>query len=147
MPPPPAPHAVRVRPRYGEVDQMGVVYHAHYLVYFELGRTELMRELGADYAGIERRGLRLAVVEAGLRYLRPARYDEECLVETAVGEVGGARVRFDYVLRGPDGSVLATGFTRLGCLDRDNRPTRLPTDTRAALLRGRRGAPGPSEGP
>jgi acyl-CoA thioester hydrolase len=137
---------VTLRPRYGEVDSMGVVYHAHYLQYFDVGRTEWMRAAGCPYAELERRGYRLAVVEADVRYLQPARYDEELRLVTRVMHVGGATVSFGYELRGPAG-LLATGHTRLGCLDRQNRPARLPDDARQALGRGIRPASSPSESP
>ncbi len=130
------PFSVPVRPRYGEVDAMGVVYHAHYLVYFELGRTEFMRARGIAYASIEERGLRLAVVDAGLQYRRPARYDQPCRVEVEVSALGRARVTFAYRMLGPDGDLLATGHTELGCLTEASRPTRLPEDVRAALAPG-----------
>lgn len=137
---------VPIRPRYGEVDSMGVVYHAHYLVYFDVGRTEWMRAAGTPYAEVERRGYRLVVVDAAVRYLRPARYDEALSLAVAAPEVGGASVTFSYELRGPSG-VLATGHTRLGCLDRNNRPVRLPPETLAALRRGIPPGAGPSECP
>lgn len=137
-------HVVPIRPRYGEVDSMGVVYHAWYLLYFDVGRTEWMRAAGLPYADLERRGYRLAVVDAGLRYLRGARYDEDLRLHTRVSEVGGATVTFTYELRGPAG-LLATGHTRLGCLDTANRPRRLPADAHAALAGGIPPAAPPSE--
>lgn len=139
-------HVVRLRPRYGEVDSMGVVYHAHYLVYFDVGRCEWMRAAGVPYADVERRGFRLAVVDADVRYLRPARYDEELSVATRLEAVGHASVRFSYEIRGGAG-LLATGHTKLGCLDARNRPTPLPPDTVAALRRGMDAPPRPSERP
>jgi acyl-CoA thioester hydrolase len=137
-------HVVRLRPRYGEVDSMGVVYHAHYLQYFDIGRTEWMRAAGAPYADVERRGFRLAVVDVGVRYLRPAVYDEELAVATRLEHVGGASVHFTYEVRGEAG-LLATGHTRLGCLDQQNRPVRLPADTLAILRRGISAPARPSE--
>jgi acyl-CoA thioester hydrolase len=137
---------VTLRPRYGEVDSMGVVYHANYLAYFDVGRTEWMRAAGCPYADLELRGIRLAVVDVGVRYIQPAHYDEELRLVTRVTQVGGATVTFGYELRGTAG-LLATGHTRLGCLDRDNRPTRLPPDARECLGRGMRPEPGPSESP
>jgi len=114
---------------------MGVVYHAHYLVYFELGRTEFMRARGVPYATIEECGLRLAVIDARVRYRRPALYDQQISVVTTVSSIGGASVIFDYELQDENGATLATGFTRLGCLDTANRPTRLPADIIEALGR------------
>jgi acyl-CoA thioester hydrolase len=138
---------VSVRPRYGEVDSMGVVYHAHYLVYFELGRTELMRSLGASYAGLEQRGFRLAVVDAAVQYRQPALYDEELTVHVRISELRRASVRFDYELRDGPGRLLASGHTRLGCLNTDQRPTRLPDDAFSCLQRGMPGGGRTSEEP
>jgi acyl-CoA thioester hydrolase len=138
---------ISVRPRYGEVDSMGVVYHAHYLVYFDLGRTEYMRAAGTSYAELERRGYRLAVVDAGVRYLRSARFDELLSLAVRVRHVGRASVGFEYRLDGPDGETLATGHSRLGCLDSRQRPVALPTETARCLRRGMEGGRGPSEGP
>src|SRR5580698_2949625 len=93
-------HAVgqaRVRVRYSETDQMGVVYHANYLVWFEVGRVELMRQRGMDYKRLEiEEGCWIAVVEATTRYKAPARYDDELIVETRVTLVRGPLIRFAY---------------------------------------------------
>jgi len=126
-----------LRVRYSETDRMGVVYHAHYLVWFELGRTELMRQLGCDYRALEeRRGIYFPVREAGARYLSPARYDDVLEVRTRLDEVGGARVRFDYeLIRGDDGKLLARGFSEHAAVDGSGKPQRLPADL-AARLRG-----------
>jgi len=136
---------IPIRPRYGEVDSMGVVYHAHYLAYFDVGRTEYLRALGSDYAGIERRGYRLAVVDVAVSYLRPARFDEALRLGVRLTDLGRASLRFDYDLRRA-GELLVTGHTRLGCLDRSNRPTALPRDTWELLradLPTRPGKPAP----
>lgn len=133
---------IPIRPRYGEVDSMGVVYHAHYLSYFDVGRTEYLRACGASYAELERRGFRLAVVELGVRYLRPARFDELLRLGVSLTALGRASVRFDYELRRGD-ELLATGHTRLGCLDTGNRPVPLPADTRACLGSRSPGKPAP----
>ena len=114
---------------------MGVVYHAHYLVWFELGRTELMRGLGCSYGSLEDdRGIFFPVTEAGTRYLTPARYDDVLLVETRLVSVGGARVRFRYRLTRPaDGKLLVTGFTEHAAVGRDGRPLRLPGELHETL--------------
>jgi acyl-CoA thioester hydrolase len=113
---------------------MGIAYHAHYLVWFELGRTELMRESGCVYGELEERdGVSFPVLEAGARYRVPARYDDRLSVVTALTRVTGARVRFEYsVERDADGVVLATGFTEHAAV-RDGRPIRLPAALRARL--------------
>ena len=141
------PFTVPIRPRYGEVDSMGVVYHGHHLVYFDVGRTEYMRAQGLPYAQLEERGFLLAVVEASVDYVLPAKYDEALQLEVTLSELRAATVTFTYVLRGPEGDVRATGRTRLGCLDRSMRPVRLPADAREALGRGRDSAATPSQDP
>ncbi|MHC4845371.1 MAG: acyl-CoA thioesterase [Planctomycetota bacterium] len=138
-------HVVPIRPRYGEVDSMGVVYHANYLIYFDVGRTEWLRAHGADYAELEQRGYRLAVVDAGVRYLLPARFDEELALAVCLAHLGRASVTFRYALRNAAGELLAEGHTRLGCLNLENRPTRLPSDTYETLVRGRLQPSGSSE--
>ncbi len=130
-----APTRSEVRVRYAETDRMGVVYHANYLVWFEIGRTDLMRDLGHAYGALEDRdGILFPVIEASVRYLRSARYDERIAVETRVERVRGARVRFGYrALRLDDGTLLAEGRTEHAAIGRDGRPRRLPARLRAAL--------------
>jgi acyl-CoA thioester hydrolase len=113
---------------------MGVAYHGHYLVWFELGRTELMRQLGCPYAEVEdRAGLFFPVIEARARYLAPARYDDVLELRTDIAEVGGVRIRFDYRLSRGD-EVLATGSTEHAAVGRNGRPVRLPAGIRRRLL-------------
>ena len=108
---------------------MGVVYHAHYLVVFEQGRTEFLRSLGGRYRSLEEEGTLLVVVETGVRHLRPALYDDLLTVRTRLSELRGVRMRFDYeVLR--DGEPLATGFTLLASTDTQGRPKRMPAGFR-----------------
>ncbi len=125
-------HAVcgtaKVRVRYAETDQMGVVYHANYLVWFEVGRVELMRQRGLDYKRMEtEEGCGIAVVEATVRYKAPARYDDELLIETQVLKVRGPVVRFAYrILRAQDGLLLCEGETVHVVVGRDMKRTRMP---------------------
>lgn len=128
-------HRVRVRVRYGETDQMGVVYHPNYLLYFETARTELLRAAGVVYADLEKSGLFLVVTEASCVYRAPARYDEELQVETRVDHVGKATIGFAYRVLGPSGALLVEGRTVLASVDRDKRPMRLP-DAVTCLLSG-----------
>lgn len=128
MRPAPAPHRAAVRVRYGETDQMGVVYHANYILYFEIGRSEAMRAAGVSYREMEERGMALAVVEVALRYRRPARYDDELIVETRVTDASAVQVRFDYRVLRHDGAgetLLAEGHTVLACVDRSGKPMRI----------------------
>jgi acyl-CoA thioester hydrolase len=135
-------HRTTLRVRYGETDQMGVVYHGSYVAYVECGRTEFMRSRGIHYKVMESEGLMLAVVEIGLRYLRPARYDEELAVETRLAAASGVQLRFEYRIVRNDGdqeTVLAEAHTVLACVGRDGRPTRIRSPWReqlAALVDG-----------
>ncbi len=122
------------RVRYGETDQMGLAYHANYLVWCEIGRTDFMRELGSSYAELERDGLLLAVAEAHIRYHASAYYDEVVHVETWIERAQSRSITFGYrVLRTDDDGEtrLATASTRLIALDRDGRLRRLPDELRA----------------
>lgn len=126
--------AVVFRVRYGETDQMGVAYHAHYLVWCEMARTEHMRQVGVRYRDLEARGFKLAVAEASLRYAKPARYDDEIRAIAWLSDVGSRAVTFGYrIERVDDAAVLCTAATTLVCLDRDNRPTRMPEDAQRIM--------------
>jgi acyl-CoA thioester hydrolase len=128
-------HATTTRVRYGEVDSMGVAYHGSYLPWFEMGRTELMRDAGLPYADLERRGFLLVVTEAHLEFRSSAAYDEPITIRTRVSEIGKASIRFDYVVAGADGAVRCEGYTRLACLQRDGRRLRrLPEDIVSRLM-------------
>ena len=134
---PSPPHETRLRVRYGETDQMGVVYHANYLAYMEEGRTQLMRALGCTYSELERAGWSLAVRKARLRFRAAAVYDDELLVLTAVDHVGGASVTFSYrIERASDRRLLAEGATEMACVrsvGAQRKPSLLPEDLRARL--------------
>lgn len=126
----------RVRVRYAETDQMGVVHHAAYPVWFELGRSALSRACGMPYARWEERGVYLMVSELSCRYRRAARYDEEITVWTRVREVVSRRVVFEYRVEGPSGELLAEGETRHLVVDRTSgRTVVIPDDLRVVLLR------------
>jgi acyl-CoA thioester hydrolase len=121
---------VEVRVRYAEADQMGVVYHSNYLIWCEIGRTELMRSLGVSYAELEKQGTRLAVSEASLRYHGSARYDDRIVVETRVAEIRSRTVTFVYLVsrRDADLARLVSARTSLIALDTAGRPRSLPRD-------------------
>ena len=127
------PHETRLRVRYGETDQMGVVYHPNYFLYFETGRTELMRASGVTYSEMEKSGIFLVVTEASCRYRAAARYDQELKVVTRVEDVRKATVRFSYRVLGPDGALLVEGSTELASVDASKSPVRLPREV-AELL-------------
>ncbi len=112
---------------YSETDQMGVVYHARYLVWLDIARTEYLRARGASYRVIEEEGYRLVVGEAAIRYRLPARYDDEVRVRVWVREQASRRVSFGYAIeRAADGVLLASAWTSLIVLDAAFRPIRLP---------------------
>jgi acyl-CoA thioester hydrolase len=106
-------HETRVRVRYAETDQMGVAYHANFFIWFEVGRVEVLRQLGFQYKDMERQdGCYIAVVDARCRYKAPARYDDELLVRTQLKNVRGSVIHFGYlVTRASDGALLAEGET------------------------------------
>jgi acyl-CoA thioester hydrolase len=128
------PCALRVI--YGDTDQMGVVYYANYLRWFEAGRAEFLRVKGVSYNAFEQDlGLLLPVSEATVSYRSPARYDDLVTVETSLAEVKRVSARFEYrVVRGDD--LLATGSTVHACVDRAGRIRRLPTDFLERLCAG-----------
>jgi acyl-CoA thioester hydrolase len=117
--------------RYAETDQMGIVHHSAYIVWFEEGRSAWSRQAGRPYADFERAGYLLAVSEVGARYLIPARYDQRVTVRTRVSQVRSRLIRFEYeVLDTDTDECLVTGFTSHICLDRQGNPSRIPEDWR-----------------
>jgi acyl-CoA thioester hydrolase len=117
----------RVRVRYAETDRMGVVYYANYFVWFEVGRTDWLRQTGWTYREMERDGVSLPVIEAQCEYRQPARYDEEIEIATRGTLVTPVRVRFDYELtRADDHAAIADGHTVHAAVDPGGRPCRLP---------------------
>jgi len=117
----------QVTVRYAETDMMGVVYHGSYLPWFEIGRTTLLREFGLPYRVLEEQGYYLPVVELGVKYHRPARYDDTVTIVTTLKERPLLRIRLDYeVFRGDE--LLVTGFTVHGFIDKTGIPTRPPVE-------------------
>jgi acyl-CoA thioester hydrolase len=123
---------VQLRVIYGDTDQMGVVYYANYLRYFEASRGELIRAGGRSYGDLERAGYLLPVIEAHVRYLKPARYDDVIAVAVTVEKVRGASLRFSYQVRRGD-ELLAEGATEHACIGPGGRPARLPDAVREML--------------
>ncbi|MDP7029565.1 MAG: thioesterase family protein [Phycisphaerales bacterium] len=114
-----------IRVRYVECDPMGVAHHTSYPVWFEMGRTELLRSSGTDYAALERDGVFLAVVSLDVRYLKPARYDDVLTLHTSLASCGRVKVEHHYVLR-RGGDTLSTGRTVLACLDANGQLRAVP---------------------
>lgn len=118
----------QVRVRYAETDQMGVVYHSNYLIWFEVGRVEFIRQLGLDYKSMEREeGCGIAVVRVDVRYRAPARYDDVLVVQTRLLAARGAVIRFGYkILRAEDGVLLCEGETAHVVVGMDMKRRSLP---------------------
>jgi acyl-CoA thioester hydrolase len=123
-----------VRVNYSETDQMGVVYHARYLVWLDVARCDYLRQSGMSYRELEDAGLRLAVSEVTVRYRQPARYDDLVRVRCWVRDVASRRVEFGYAVEhANDGRLLATASTSLLALNETMMLTRLPDTVRQAL--------------
>lgn len=125
---------VIVRVNYSETDQMGVVYHARYLVWLDIARTEHLRRSGMSYRELEASGLRLAVSDVAIRYRQPARYDDPVRIRCWVREVASRKVEFGYAVEhAEDNRLLATATTGLLTLDSGMALSRLPDHVRDAL--------------
>jgi acyl-CoA thioester hydrolase len=125
----------RVRVRYAETDRMGVVYYANYLVWFEVGRTEWLRQTGQSYREMERQdAVTLPVIEAHCRYWQPARYDDEIEIRTRATLLSPVRIRFDYqIVKAAEGTVAAEGYTVHAAVDTAGKPCRLPSRVRSLV--------------
>lgn len=125
---------IELRVRYAETDQMGVVYHANYLVWCEIGRTDLIRHLGFSYAELERNGIGLAVIDASLRYHSAARYDDLIRVRTVISDVRSRTVTFDYTIEDAvKGVRLASAQTTLASLNKEGKLVALPAEVRKLM--------------
>ena len=125
---------IEIRVRYAETDQMGVVYHANYLVWCEIGRTDLIRQLGMSYATLERDGIGLAVTEASVRYHSAARYDDVIRVRTRLTDVRSRSVTFDYTIENATTTMrLASASTTLASINREGKPVALPAEMRRLM--------------
>lgn len=120
-------HTTEIRVRYAETDQMGVVYHANYVVWMEVGRVEAMRSAGLNYAEMEREGVRVAVLGVEVDYKTAAKYDDVVAVTAKVVEVQSRKMRIEYEIhRVADGQLLATGATRHLFISHEMKPVRCP---------------------
>lgn len=118
-------YEINIRVRYAETDRMGLLHHANYFVYFEMGRTEALRERGFSYREIEDAGHFLVIVDIGCKFKRPAYYDDLLTLRTIVERVTHVKIVHRYeVLR--DGLLLAEGHSTLACVDREGKPQALP---------------------
>ncbi|HEY2150229.1 MAG TPA: thioesterase family protein [Vicinamibacterales bacterium] len=134
IPAQPARSVSRIRVRYAETDNMGVVYYANYFVWFEVGRTDLLRTTGWSYREMEADGFALPVIDAHCAYRESAKYDDDIEIRTTGTMLSPVRLQFTYeVVRSSDVMILATGSTEHASLDRTGRPCRLPDRVRALL--------------
>lgn len=122
-------HKSEIRVRYADTDQMKVVYHGKYLEYFELGRSDLIRSLGLPYSVLEKQGVLLPVIEAFVKYQKPARYDDLLFVQSSIDTLPKATLKIDYQLfRAGESDVLADGYTIHSFLNAStNKPMRVPS--------------------
>lgn len=109
----PLEHTARIRVNYYDTDQMGVVWHGNYLKYFEDAREEMLRNRGLPYSELEREGIIMPAIEASMRYLKPARYDDVLSVKVTVEEPPRAKMKFTYEIRNGAGELCTTGTTTL----------------------------------
>jgi acyl-CoA thioester hydrolase len=117
----------RIRVRYGEVDRMGYLHHGNYPLYFEVGRTELIRKLGLSYREMEDRGVLLPVRNLSIKYLIPALYDDEVIIKTSLVKKPSIRLEFEYQMLNSTGELLAEATTTLVFVNADTRkPMRIP---------------------
>jgi acyl-CoA thioester hydrolase len=130
----PVTSEVEFRVRYAETDQMQVVYHANYLVWCEIGRTDLIRRLGTSYADIEKQGIALAVVDASLRYHAAARYEDMVRVRTTLVDARSRSVTFEYTIENADtGARLVTARTTLASINGEGKLVAMPEHIRRSL--------------
>ncbi|WP_337173688.1 thioesterase family protein [Paludisphaera sp.] len=122
-------HEIPIRVRYAETDRMGLLHHATYAVYFEMGRTELLRARGHSYRDIEDAGFFLVIVDLECKFRQPARYDDLLTLRTSVARVTHVKIVHEYKLF-RDGVLLTEGRTTLACVDREGKPQALPENLR-----------------
>lgn len=128
-------YSAKIKVRYAETDQMGVVYYANYLIWFEVARTEYLLSQGLDYRDVEREGFFMAVVEARCVYKAPARYGDEIVVEAQAVDVKNTSFKFQYkVMRGSDRFLLAEGTTAHVLVDKAMKPKKIPEKFRNLLI-------------
>jgi acyl-CoA thioester hydrolase len=128
---PPSEIDLEIRVRYAEVDAMGSLHHSRYWVYFEMGRTELLRAAGVAYRDLEAQGVFFVVAKCSARFLAPAHYDDVLVLTTRITRMGAARIDHAYELKRKDGNLLlATAETTLACVDRTGRIIAIPDSMR-----------------
>ncbi len=117
----------KIRIRYAETDQMGYVYYGNYATFYEVARTEMLRQTGISYKELEDRGVMLPVIELHTQYFQPARYDDLITIRTTIRERPGVRIKFEYEIFNEQGELLNSGMTQLVFVDIEkNKPCKAP---------------------
>jgi acyl-CoA thioester hydrolase len=124
---------IRFKVRYAETDAMGIAHHSNYVIWLEMGRVDFLEQIGIPYSEVERRGVYLVVTNVGVKYRRPARFDDEIILTTRLSALKSRLVRFDYALETPDGGLLAEGFSEHIATDLEKRSVPIPHHLREAL--------------
>ena len=118
---------IKIRVRYGETDQMSYAYHGNYAQYFEMGRTEWLRELGISYKNMEESGIMLPVISLNINFFKPAKYDDLLTLKTTLVKKPAARIEFEYEIHNEQNELLTKGFSTFVFVNMStNRPTRIP---------------------
>lgn len=116
-------HETTIRTRYSETDQMGVIYHANYFAWFEIGRTDFFRKIGMTYKSLENENVLLPVIDVGCKYFVASKYDDDLTIRTRLTFLKGVKLQFDYdIIRKGDSQLLAQGYTKHGFVDKDLKP-------------------------
>ena len=124
-------HETKIRVRYKDTDRMGVVYYGNYLTYFEIGRAELMRDIGFPYSSFEADGYSLVVTEANAKYHANVGYDSLVTVRTKINDLRPVRVRFQYEIVDEHCDLLVSGYTIHACVNSHAKPMRIPPELRS----------------
>ncbi|MTI69691.1 MAG: acyl-CoA thioesterase [Firmicutes bacterium] len=112
-----------IKARYSETDQMGIIYHANYFSWFEIGRTEFLRSLGMEYKELENKNVLLPVIDVGCKYKVAAKYDDAIIIKTKLDNIKGVKIKFFYeIVRKKDNKLLAEGYTQHAFVDKDLKP-------------------------
>ncbi|MFC1825117.1 acyl-CoA thioesterase [Thermodesulfobacteriota bacterium] len=126
-------HETGIRIRYKDTDRMGVVYYGNYLTFFEVGRSEYLRDIGFPYSKLESKGYHFVVTEAAAKYHANVSYDSIITVRTRVADVKNVRLRFEYEVMSEEGGLLVSGHTVHGCLNSNQKPTRMPAELKTLV--------------
>ncbi len=120
-------HEEKIRVRYAETDKMGFMYYSHYATYFEVSRVEMFRSMGISYNEMENRGIMMPVADMSVKYIKPARYDDELSIRVRVQKMPEIKMVFDYEIYNQDSILITTGLTTLFFMDaKTGRPQRAP---------------------